>query len=69
MHLQLNEMSDDLTNAITERTWLNTSEAKVVLAVIADHLKTRYPIMNTIIDSVLEIESAKNEELLENHLN
>ena len=62
-------MNDDLTKAITERTWLKVSEAKVVLAVIADHLKTRYPVMNTIIDSVLETETAKKEELLENHLN
>lgn len=62
-------MSDDLTKAITERTWLNTSEAKVVLAVIADHLKTRHPVMTTIIDAVLETETAKNEELLESHLN
>lgn len=62
-------MNDDLTKAITDRTWLNASEAKVVLAVIADHLKTRYPVMNTIIDSVLETEVTTNEELLESHLN
>ncbi len=63
--LTTKHLKDQLTSAITERTWLNKQEAEVVLAVIEDHLKTHYPQMNTVIASVLEHQTANSGELSE----
>ena len=49
-------MKLNLKETIVERTWLNDSEAEVILCVVADCIKRNYPHLICTIDSILQIE-------------
>lgn len=56
-------MITDLKTAMVERTWLNKSEAEVILSVVADCVKRNHPKLIYAIDSILQIE--KPESILD----